>query len=99
VSLRKTAEFLEQVRTFLGGRPITVNSGYRCPKHNAEVGGASNSFHLRAYAADITVAGLTPRQVQIELNRAASPVASSGLGAYATFTHVDRRGTRARWVG
>lgn len=27
--------------------PITVTSGCRCPKYNAEVGGAKTSFHLR----------------------------------------------------
>ena len=31
---------------------ITVNSGYRCPKLNAEVGGAKTSAHMSGYAAD-----------------------------------------------
>jgi hypothetical protein len=35
------------------GKPIIVNSGYRCPKHNAAVGGASGSQHMRGEAADI----------------------------------------------
>lgn len=35
------------------GKPIVVNSGYRCPKHNKEVGGVANSQHLRGEAADI----------------------------------------------
>lgn len=35
------------------GRPLKVTSGYRCPKLNAAVGGASTSAHLRGYAADI----------------------------------------------
>ncbi len=38
------------------GMPIIVNSGYRCPKHNAEVGGVKNSQHLKGEAADITCA-------------------------------------------
>lgn len=38
------------------GKPITVNSGYRCPKHNAAVGGVANSQHLQGEAADITSA-------------------------------------------
>jgi hypothetical protein len=33
---------------------FTFNSGYRTPAHNAAVGGASNSYHLVALAADIT---------------------------------------------
>lgn len=35
------------------GRPIVVNSGYRCDKHNAAVGGVKNSQHLVGQAADI----------------------------------------------
>ena len=36
------------------GKPITVNSGYRCPKLNDAVGGAKNSQHMRGEAADKT---------------------------------------------
>lgn len=36
------------------GKPIKVNSGYRCPKLNAAVGGSSQSSHMSGYAADIT---------------------------------------------
>lgn len=39
------------------GRPIRVNSGYRCPKHNAEVGGVAQSQHLLGEAVDIAPAG------------------------------------------
>lgn len=37
------------------GKPIHVNSGYRCPKLNKAVGGATNSSHMCGQAADITV--------------------------------------------
>lgn len=36
------------------GKPIIVNSGYRCPKLNKKVGGSPTSDHLRGAAADIT---------------------------------------------
>ena len=36
------------------GKPIVVNSGYRCQKHNLEVGGVVNSQHMKGEAADIT---------------------------------------------
>ena len=39
------------------GMPIIVNSGYRCPKHNAEVGGVPNSQHMRGEAADLRIDG------------------------------------------
>lgn len=36
------------------GKPIYVNSGYRCPALNKAVGGAAGSMHLQGRAADIT---------------------------------------------
>ena len=35
------------------GLPLHVNSGYRCPKLNAVVGGAATSQHTKGEAADI----------------------------------------------
>lgn len=35
------------------GLPLHVNSGYRCPKLNAAVGGAATSQHIKGEAADI----------------------------------------------
>lgn len=43
---------LDPVRDVFGGA-IKVNSGYRCPRHNAKVGGVKNSQHLSGEAADI----------------------------------------------
>lgn len=36
------------------GKPIIVNSGYRCPKLNAAIGGSVTSQHMKGEAADIT---------------------------------------------
>ena len=33
--------------------PFIITSGYRCEKHNKEVGGKPNSAHTKGYAADI----------------------------------------------
>lgn len=38
----------------LFGKPITVNSGYRCPELNKAVGGFKTSDHVKGFAADIT---------------------------------------------
>jgi hypothetical protein len=46
---------LEQVRSLLGF-PLHIDSGYRCPKLNACVGGAILSAHMEGYAADFTCA-------------------------------------------
>ena len=36
------------------GKPLHVNSGYRCPALNKAVGGKPTSQHLKGEAADIT---------------------------------------------
>ena len=41
------------------GKPIIVNSGYRCPKLNAAIGGSATSQHMKGEAADITAGGPT----------------------------------------
>ncbi len=44
----------QQVRSGLG-RPLVINSGYRSPEHNHDVGGATFSRHIYGDAADIDV--------------------------------------------
>lgn len=44
---------LDPAREMLG-RPITVNSGYRCLELNKAVGGATTSQHVKGEAADLT---------------------------------------------
>lgn len=51
------------------GKPITINSGYRCPKLNAAVGGAKNSQHMRGEAADITAGSKEENKKLFELIR------------------------------
>jgi hypothetical protein len=46
---------LEGIRTICDDHPIIISSGYRCPKLNEVVGGASNSAHLYGCAADFTI--------------------------------------------
>ena len=47
-------DVLQPIRDKLG-KPLTVTSGYRCPKLNTAVGGAKNSQHKLGQAADITL--------------------------------------------
>ena len=35
------------------GKPVVVNSGFRCPLHNSAVGGVANCQHTRGEAADV----------------------------------------------
>ena len=78
------------------GKPLVVNSGYRCPKHNKALGGVADSQHILGTAADIKVpVGLTvPQFAQIAVE-----VGFDGVGRYLRqgFIHVDVRGSRARW--
>lgn len=39
------------------GHEVKIGSGYRCPRLNQAVGGASNSQHLKGEAADLCIDG------------------------------------------
>ena len=54
----ETLEMAEKIRAHFGGRPYTVSSGYRCKKHNREVGGVANSRHTTGKAMDGTISGV-----------------------------------------
>ena len=62
-NLRRLAEFLEQVKELLGGKPIMVNSAFRSKEVNDSVGSKDTSQHRAGCAADIRVPGMTPDQV------------------------------------
>jgi hypothetical protein len=57
INLRRVCEMLEAVRHILGGKPVLISSGYRCPELNAACGGSSNSEHMTGCAADFTCPG------------------------------------------
>ena len=62
-NLQRLAEFLEQVKTVLGGKPIMVNSAFRSKAVNDSVGSKDTSQHRLGCAADIRVPGMTPDAV------------------------------------
>lgn len=100
----RTARFMEQIRARLGNEPIRVNSWFRCAVHNAAVGGATHSYHMRGYAVDFTIKSKTPREVQALLKPYLADNDDGfigGLGSYRGFTHVDRRTENAgvTWEG
>ena len=71
------------------GRPVHVNSGYRCPRLNRLVGGSPNSQHMRGEAADISpVIGN-----EADLPELARILIDNGkfdqLIVYPTFIHVS----------
>jgi uncharacterized protein YcbK (DUF882 family) len=85
---------LQAIRTETG-RAVVINSGYRCPTHNKKVGGASNSQHLHGKAADIFIKGLPIAEQRKICERY---FADGGIGYANTYTHVDTRGSKARWT-
>jgi uncharacterized protein YcbK (DUF882 family) len=92
------AEQLQILRNHLGER-IMISSAYRHPAYNKKIGGKSNSYHLRAMAADITVKSETPRQLKaiVEKLIEQKKVKFGGIGLYPGFLHVDIRRQAARW--
>ena len=96
----KLASQLQFLRDYTG-RPITINSAYRCPEHNAKVGGSKTSQHLLGKAADITIQSLKPAEVFVLIEDLIDMghMLQGGLGLYDTFVHYDIRKTKARWNG
>ena len=62
-NLMRLAEFLEQVKTVLGGKPIMVNSAFRSEAVNNACGSKNTSQHRLGCAADLRVPGMTPDEV------------------------------------
>lgn len=62
-NLQRLAEFLETVKTALGGKPVMINSAYRSKAVNDAVGSKDSSQHRQGLAADFRVPGMTPDAV------------------------------------
>ena len=91
--------YLQKIRDHFG-KSITITSGYRCPTHNARVGGATGSRHSKGQAADIVIQGVAPREVA----KYAESIGIKGIGLYETskdghFTHIDTRDYKSFWYG
>ncbi len=79
----------------LSGREILVTSGYRCKRHNREIGGAPGSWHL-LFATDITVDGGDETALS-ELYNMAVDIGFGGIGLYETHLHLDLRPDSVHW--
>ena len=62
-NLQRLAEFLETVKTALGGKPIMINSAFRSKAVNDAVGSKDSSQHRQGLAADFRVPGMAPDAV------------------------------------
>lgn len=95
----KLVEYVQKIRDHFG-KPVNVSSGYRCPTHNKNIGGATGSRHSKGQAVDIYINGVAPA----EIAKYAESIGILGIGLYETnsdgfFVHVDTRTTKSFWYG
>lgn len=94
-NLLKIATLLQKYRdTLFKGAYVTITSGWRSLTYNKKIGGAAQSFHIKGMALDFTVSGLSPTEVQKMLD----PIHKGGLEYASTWTHIDIRPEKARFV-
>ena len=104
-NLQRLAEFLETVKTTLGGKPIMINSAFRSKAVNDAVGSRDTSSHRLGLAADFRVPGMAPDAVVRALLHLPY---DQIIREYDAWTHIsiadkprrqaliiDRQGTRA----
>ena len=92
LQMLNAAELIVYPRTF------DIESGYRCAAHNAAVGGAKNSAHLRGEAADIKIVSDKDRY---DFHSALQSAGFTRFGFGGTFIHVDdspQLNQRRMWV-
>jgi len=82
-NLVRLADFLEEVKSALGGKPVMINSAFRSKAVNDAVGSSDKSQHRIGCAADIRVPGMTPDQV-------VKTIIASGLGYDQIIREFDR---------
>ncbi len=70
----------------IAGIPFIINSGYRCEKRNAEVGGKSEGAHTTGHAIDIKIVDSRPRFIILD---ALIKAGFTRLGIAKTFIHAD----------
>ena len=87
-NIKRLAEFLEQVKTVLGGKPIMVNSAFRSKAVNDAVGSKDTSQHRIGCAADFRVPGMMPDQVVKAIIAANLPY-DQIIREFNSWTHIS----------
>jgi zinc D-Ala-D-Ala carboxypeptidase len=89
---------LEALRRLMG-KGFRINSGFRTPEHNRDVGGAPASGHLTGEAVDIRTLGWTKRE-RTDLILYARKLGFGGVGIASTFIHIDmkKRAGLSSWI-
>jgi hypothetical protein len=87
-NLVRLAEFLEEVKAALGGRPVMVNSAFRSKQVNDAVGSKDSSQHRIGCAVDFRVPKLTPDEVVRIIISAGLPY-DQVIREFDRWTHVS----------
>jgi hypothetical protein len=87
-NLKRLAEFLEEVKAALGGRPVMVNSAFRSKQVNDAVGSKDTSQHRIGCAVDIRVPKLTPDEV-VRIIIAAGLPYDQVIREFDRWTHIS----------
>ena len=87
-NLQRLAEFLEQVKEALGGKPVMVNSAFRSKQVNDSVGSKDTSQHRIGCAADFRVPGMTPDAVVRAVIAAGLPF-DQIIREFDAWTHIS----------
>jgi len=74
------------VARYLAKTPFIINSGYRCKDHNKNVGGKSDSSHLKGLAVDIRAIGGVK---QLTIVKALLQAGFTRIGVAKEFIHCD----------
>jgi hypothetical protein len=94
-NLQKLAEFLEQVKEALDGKPIMINSAFRSKQVNDSVGSKDTSQHRTGCAADFKVPGMTPDAVVRAIIAAGLPY-DQIIREFDAWTHISISDTPRR---
>lgn len=93
----KIIEMLNTAR-YIAGVPFVISSGYRCPKHNFDVGGVPNSSHTNGSAVDIVCSKDSDR-FRIILGLLVSGFTRIGISADFIHADIDTKKTKkVIWV-
>jgi len=87
-NLTRLADFLEQVKVVLGGKPIMISSGLRTKLVNDAVGSKDTSQHRLGCAADFKVPSMTPDQV-VKTIMAAGLAYDQLIREFDRWTHIS----------
>ena len=87
---QELVDMMDALRAHVG-KPVIVHCVNRCVRHNHNVGGHPNSYHIEGKACDFHVKGMSNRELHricLELYDA-NEIITGGWGQYSWGAHID----------